>query len=254
MRNAAQAVRAARVLGMTHLPDIYVSGERPWDALTYGSDQSAFIVLGSALTSSFQGDDLLFILAREMGHCRAGHALWKTVIRFLVGEQRPKQGMMAGGVLSMLDPGKLIEGALEMPLLGWARQAEITADRAGLLAVGSEEIARRVLLTWSLKSPLLYRQINIEAWLEQQADDGIDETTRLSEMMSSSTPYITRRLKLMSEFARSRELIHWHSIIRQFAQSSPAPNTKPAPAAQPTEDTLRIACPTCKTGMRIRLL
>ncbi len=245
----AQAIRAARILGMTHLPDIYVSGERPWDALTYGSDQNAFIVLGSALTSSFQGDDLLFVLAREMGHCRAGHALWKTVIRFLVGEQNPRSGMMKDGVLGMLDPGKWIEGALELPLLGWARQAEITADRAGLLAVGNEDIARRVLLTWSLKSPLLYRQINTEAWLEQQADEGNDETLRLSEMMSSSTPYITRRLKLMSEFARSNEMKHMHSVIRQFAP--PAPTPSPAPAAPPRPDALRIACPTCKTGMSI---
>ncbi len=245
----AQAVRAARILGMMHLPDIYVSGERPWDALTYGSDQNAFIVLGSALTSSFQGDDLLFVLAREMRHCRAGHALWKTVIRFLIGEQGPKQGVMSGGVLGLLDPGKWLESAIEMPLLGWARQAEITADRAGLLAVGNEDIARRVLLTWSLKSPLLYRQINTDAWLEQQADEGSDETMRLSEMMSSSSPYITRRLKLMSEFARSNELNHMHSMMRQFVQPAPVPT--PKPATPPTENTLRIACPTCKTGMRI---
>jgi Zn-dependent protease with chaperone function len=245
----AQAIRAARILGMTYLPDIYVSGERPWDALTYGSDDNAFIVLGSALTSSFQGDDLLFILAREMGHCRAGHALWKTVIRFLVGEQNPRSGLMRDGVLGMLDPGKWVESAIELPLLGWARQAEITADRAGLLAVGDEDIARRVLLTWSLKSPVLYRQINIAAWLEQQADDGTDETMRLSEMTSSSTPYITRRLKLMSEFARSNELKHMHSIIRQYAP--PASTPKPAPAVLPNPDALRIACPTCKTGMRI---
>jgi Zn-dependent protease with chaperone function len=249
----AQAVRAARILGMSSMPDVYVSGERAWDALTFGSDNNAFIVLGSALVTSFQGDDLLFILAREMGHCRTGHALWKTVIRFLVGEQGPKQGVMAGGMLSMLDPGKWIEGALEMPLLGWARQAEITADRAGLLAIGDEETARRVLLTWSLKSPILYRHINTEAWLEQQADDGINEITRLSEMMSSSTPYITRRLKLMSEFARSRELHHWHSVIKQFAPQPLRPNAPPPPAPKATEanDTLRIACPNCKTGMRI---
>jgi Zn-dependent protease with chaperone function len=243
----AQAIKAARILGMTHLPDVYVSGERPWDALTYGSDDNAFIVLGSALTSSFQGDDLLFILAREMGHCRAGHALWKTVIRFLVGEQGPKQGVMSNGVLGMLDPGKWLESAIEMPLLGWARQAEITADRAGLLAVGNEDIARRVLLTWSLKSPILYRQINTAAWLEQQADEGNDETMRLSEMMSSSTPYITRRLKLMSEFARSNELQHMRAVMQQF--TPPAPTPKPTPPANP--DALRIACPTCKTGMRI---
>ena len=249
----AMAVKAARILGMSSMPDVYVSGERSWDAMTFGSDQNAFIVLGSALVTSFQGDDLLFLLAREMGHCRTGHALWKTVIRFLIGEQRPKQGMMAGGVLSMLDPGKLIEGALEMPLLAWARQAEITADRAGLLAVGNEEIARRVLLTWSLKSPILSRYINTEAWLEQQEDDSINEITRLSEMTSSSTPYITRRLKLLSQFAQSHELNHWHSIIHNLLPPAPLPEANPTPAAKPAEanDTLRIPCPHCKTGMRI---
>lgn len=245
----AHAIKAARILGMTHLPDVYVSGERPWDALTYGSDQNAFIVLGSALTSSFQGDDLLFIMAREMGHCLAGHALWKTVIRFLVGEQNPRSGMMKDGVLGMLDPGKWIEGAIEVPLLGWARQAEITADRAGMLAVGNEDIARRVLLTWSLKSPILFRQINIAAWLEQQADEGNDETLRLSEMMSSSTPYITRRLKLMSEFARSNELNGMRAVMQQFLPS--APQSKPATPPPVNDDALRIACPSCKTGMRI---
>ena len=249
----ALAVKAARILSLPSMPDVYVSGERSWDALTFGSDQNAFIVLGSALVTSFQGDDLLFLLAREMGHCRTGHALWKTVIRFLIGEQRPKQGMMAGGMLSMLDPGKLIEGALEMPLLAWARQAEITADQAGLLAVGNQEIARRVLLTWSLKSPILSRYINTEAWLEQQEDDSINEITKLSEMTSSSTPYITRRLKLLSQFAQSRELNHWHSIIHNLLPQAPLPAANPTPAAKPAEanDTLRIPCPQCKTGMRI---
>ena len=244
----AQAVRAARILGMPYLPDIYVSGERPWEALTFGSDQNAFIVLGSALVTSFQGDDLLFLLAREMGHCRAGHALWKTVIRFLVGEQGPRRGMMAGGVLSMLNPQKLIEGALEVPLLSWARQAEITADRAGLLAVGSEAVARRVLLTWALRSPVLIRQINVEAWTEQEADDGLDQATRLSELVSSATPYITRRLRLMAEFARSAELQHWAGFVRRFSPPAPVKSDR-APAGE--ADALRITCTACQTGLRI---
>jgi Zn-dependent protease with chaperone function len=53
---------------------------------TFGSDTSAFIVLGTAILTNFQNDELLFVLAREMGHCRAGHALWKTVTRFLTGD------------------------------------------------------------------------------------------------------------------------------------------------------------------------
>src|SRR4029079_19632008 len=161
-----------------------VSGEYMWDCRTYGSDKDSFIVMGSALATNFRGPELLFLFAREIGHCRTGHALWKTVIKFLMGEQGPRKGLMAGGIFSALSPTALLEGTLEMPLLAWARQAEITADRAGMLVMGEEEIARRVLLTWSLKSPVLYRLVNVEAWLEQQAGSD-DDITKLSELMTS---------------------------------------------------------------------
>lgn len=235
-----QAVRAARLLGMSHMPDVYLSGDQAWDCLTFGTDKDSFVVLGSAIAGSFRGDDLLFLLAREMGHCRAGHALWKSVIRFLLGAQGPSKGFMAGGLLSaIMSPTALIEGAIEVPLLAWARQAEITADRAGLLAVGDERIARRVLLTWSLKSVFIYRQINIEAWLEQQADDSEDNYSKLSELTTSSTPYITPRLKLLTEFAQSRELAYWRQAMAQAeaaqdaAVSLPAPAQPAAPAGPP---------------------
>lgn len=254
-----QAVRAARILGMSNMPDVYLSGERSWDCLTFGSDKDSFIVIGSALAGNFQGADMLFLLAREMGHCRAGHALWKTVIRFFLGEQGPAKGFMAGGIFNaILSPTALISGAIEVPLLAWARQAEITADRAGLLTVGDEETARRVLLSWTLKSSFIYRQINIEAWLEQQAaDDG--GYSKLSELTTTSTPYITPRLKLLTEFAKSPELQHWRKMIsdaiRQAAPpvppkpaASPAP---PKPAAEP--EVIKLKCATCQTPMRVPL-
>ena len=272
----AQAVRAARILGMNHMPDVYVSGERMWDIATYGSDKSAFIVIGTALLNNFQGPDMLFLLAREIGHCRAGHALWKTLIKFMLGDQGPRKGMMGGGILAMLSPSNLIEGALELPLLGWARQAEITADRAGMLAVGDEEVARRVLLAWSLKSVPLYRQINLAEWLEQMQDDE-NEATKLSEIFSSSTPYITRRLRLMAQYIKSPELAHWRAIITKGLQSAgagvpasasrvPASTSQPRTGAPPLVinkeesaegtgqqpvDSLRLVCSACKTGMRI---
>jgi Zn-dependent protease with chaperone function len=260
------AVRAARILGMTKMPDIYVSGDCTWDCHTYGSDNDAFIIIGSALATSFRGLDLLFVLAREMGHARAGHALWKSVIRFLVGEQSHRKGLFANGILGALNPSALIEGAIEMPLLAWARQAEITADRAGLLTVGSEEVARRVLLTWSLKSAFLYKRINVGAWLEQQTTSD-DSVVRLSEIATSSTPYITRRLSLMTQFARSPELERWRNVINQYA---PLPAVQPKPVAQnqppkPVQNAvnetkkpvstpdkeIKLKCVNCSTPMRV---
>lgn len=242
-----QAVRAARILGMSHMPDVYLSGERPWDCLTFGTDSNSFIVVGSALAGNFQGVDMLFLLAREMGHAKAGHALWKTVIRFFLGEQGPAKGFMAGGIFNALSPTALIGGAIEMPLLAWARQAEITADRAGMLTVGNEEVARRVLLSWSLKSSLMYRQINIESWLEQQAVDE-DSYLKLSELTTSSTPYLGPRLRLLSDFAKSPELQNSLRIISDTIRAS-APPPPAKPKADP--DVLRFKCATCQAPMKI---
>lgn len=244
-----QAVRAARLLGMSHMPDVYLSGERAWDCLTFGTDNDSFVVIGSALAGNFQGVDMLFLLAREMGHCKAGHALWKTVIRFFLGEQGPAKGFMAGGIFNaILSPTALVGGALEMPLLAWARQAEITADRAGLLTVGSEEVARRVLLSWSLRSSFIYRQLNLETWLEQQQEDDGD-MLRLSELTTSSTPYLGPRLKLLSQFAQSSDFQHCLARIRETIARNAPP--KPAPKATNKPDVLRIKCSECGTPMRV---
>lgn len=244
-----QAVRAARILGMQHMPDVYMSGERPWDMLTFGTERDSFIVIGSALAGNFQGVDMLYLLARELGHCKAGHALWKTVIRFFLGEQGQQKGFMAGGIFNaLLSPSALIGGAIEMPLLAWARQAEITADRAGLLTVGSEEIARRVLLSWTLKSSLIFRQMNIDAWLEQQADDDGD-LLRLSELTVTSTPYIGPRLKLLSQYAESPELKSYLKIIGDTIKQAAPP--KPQAKTDSDDGVLRIKCSGCGTGMRI---
>ena len=243
-----QAVRAARILGMNYMPDVYLSGDRAWDCLTFGTNRDSFIVVGSALAGNFRGLDMLFLLGREIGHCRAGHALWKTVIRFFLGEQGPAKGFMSGGIMNaILSPTALIGGALELPLLAWARQAEITADRAGLLAVGKEEVARRVLMSWSLKSSLMFRQINIDAWLAQQTGD-LDSYTKLSELTTSSTPYLGPRLKLLSEYARSQDFKQGLNVITESIRRG---QSIPRPMPKADSNVLRIKCATCGTAMRI---
>lgn len=259
----AQAVRAARIMALPYLPEIYVSGEQMWDAITLGTDTSAFIVLGSVLTN-FKGDDLLFVLGREMGHCRAGHALWKTVTQFVSGRSQ-RRTIMGDGVLKLFNPAKLVESAVDAPLMAWARQAEITADRAGLLVIGKEEVARRVLMTWTLRSFPLQQRIDAEVFREQE-DAAEDVTQRVSEWMLSSMPYIAGRLKLMREFARSNELAGWRAVIEHWeppepphlAQSQPVakvpvPSTPhPAPASAPPDpDVIRLVCVSCKEPMRV---
>jgi Zn-dependent protease with chaperone function len=251
-----RAVLAARILGLPAMPDVYVAGDQMWNTYTFGSDNSAFIVLGTAILTNFKDDELLFVLAREMGHCAAGHALWKSVTRFLAGDVGP-HSVLSGGILGAISPTKLIEGALEMPLMAWSRQSEITADRAGLLAVGDEALARRVLLAWSIRSARLLKQINIEEWMKQE-DASDDKVTRFSEMATSSSMYTTRRLRLLGQAAREIELMRWSASIRS-ACSPPAPPPPPAhtshaaaPASARTRaDSIRVVCNNCQAAMKI---
>lgn len=231
----AMAVQAARILGLRRMPSVYVSGARPWDAMTFGSNDDAFVVMGSALVSCFQKGDLMFLFAREMGHILAGHALWKTVIQFCVGEQNAASTMMRNGIAGLLDPFKLLESAVELPLIAWARQAEITADRAGLLASAGLAQARRTMMMWSLRSPMLYRQINIDAWLEQQAEDTANTNVRLAEAVSSATPYLTRRVKLLQDFEGTSDVTEFRQKIMSAFMAQKAENQRLAETQRSVE-------------------
>ncbi len=258
------AVLAARILGVPRMPDVYVSGDHMWDTYTFGSDTSSFIVLGTAILTNFHDDDLLFVLAREMGHCRAGHALWKTVIRFVAGDIGVHTGLLGGGILGSISPTKLLSNAIEMPLMAWSRQSEITGDRAGLLALGDEDLARRVLLTWSIRSATLLKQVNIEEWMKQEEASG-DHLTRISEMTTSSSMYTARRLRMLGAAAREPELMRWSQTIQPIrkkltAPKPPAPGA-PSVTASPSRvgsppapaDSIRVVCDKCRNAMRVPL-
>jgi len=208
-----QAVLAARILGLPKMPDVYISGDQMWNTYTYGTEDSSFIVLGTSHLINFAGDELLFVLAREMGHCRAGHALWNTVLRFVAGDVSVHTGLLSNGLINAINPTKLIQGAIDLPLMAWSRQSDITADRAGLMAVGDEALVRRVLLAWSIRSARLLQQVNIEEWLKQESASD-DSMTKFSEMTTSSSMYTTRRLHLLSQAAHETELMRWSQSIQ----------------------------------------
>jgi Peptidase family M48 len=257
------AIRAARIVGLPYLPEIYISGDQMWDAMTLGTENSAFIVIGSVLLN-FKEDELLFVLGREMGHCRAGHALWKTVMQFISGRSQ-KRSIMGDGVLKMLNPAKLIENAIDAPLMAWSRHAEITADYAGVLCVGNEAIARRVLQAWTFRSFPLLQRMNHDAWMEQE-DAADDSLTQFSEWTLASAPYLAGRLRLMREFARSEYVQAWRSVITHWLPPAAAANASGAASAAaaspstrvsnntptpPDPNTVRLVCAKCNEGMRV---
>lgn len=252
----ATAVDMARIVGLPRMPEIYVSGEQMWECKTLGTDSYAFIVIGSVL-ATLKGDDLAFLLAREMGRVRAGHAVWRTAFELLMGRRHPQQTIMGDGVLKLLNPGKIVESAFEAPLMAWARHSEITADRAGQLSVGKLDVARRVLLQSTLRSFPFYQRIDQDDWRAQE-DESDDAMLATVEATMSATPFIARRLKLAREFHDSEALRGWRATISHWVgedrrlrprtpREAPAKNA----AAPQTADTVRLVCVSCSEPMRV---
>jgi Zn-dependent protease with chaperone function len=148
IRLAFQA-NAVRV-GRRQFPDIYdcylevcetLDVEKPYDlfvsqtpivnAGAYGMTQP-FIVLNSGSLRLLDRDELTYLIGHEVGHVLSGHVLYKTMTVLLL--QLAEMGFPVVGLAARV----VLVGLLE-----WQRKSELSADRAGLLAVQHPEATMR---------------------------------------------------------------------------------------------------------------
>jgi len=116
-------------------PTVYLGESPHMNAATTGV-RAPMIVVRSALLDQMDDAQLLGILGHELGHLHAGHPLYQTVARL---------ALFAGSTFS-----PLVRAAgfpLGHALLEWSRCAELTADRAALLASRDVPACIGMLLT-----------------------------------------------------------------------------------------------------------
>jgi hypothetical protein len=80
-------------------------------------------------------EETRFILGHELGHARSGHALYQSLLLWL---------MRLSGALNWMPIGALGLRAIVAALHEWSRKAELSGDRAGLLAAQDPAVALRV--------------------------------------------------------------------------------------------------------------
>ena len=124
----------ATVLDVADVPEIYVSANPFPNAVTIGMDKP-LIVVNSALVELLDEEEMAFVLAHELGHAISGHAVYQTLLQRLLQLTGVLQSIPLGGVGIRLIVAALME---------WSRKAELSADRAGLLATQDPALAFRV--------------------------------------------------------------------------------------------------------------
>jgi len=184
---------AAQSLDVPRLPELYVAQSPVLQASAVGLDQP-FVVASTACVQQFDDDELRCLLGHELGHVASGHAVYKTILMILT---------KWAANLNWLPVGALALRAIIAAMLEWWRKAELSADRAGLLAGQDPAAALRLLMKLAGGGDL--SQIDTAAFLEQAAEYDGGGDLRDSMHKIRMTAWSTHPVPV----ARAADLRHW---------------------------------------------
>ncbi|CAN5571546.1 M48 family metallopeptidase [soil metagenome] len=188
----------ARVLDADDVPELYVTASPLLNAVTIGMNKP-IIVLNSALIDLLEEEELRFVIGHELGHALSGHAVYQTLLRRL---------LTMTGVLSAIPLGGLGIRAIVAALYEWSRKAELSADRAGLLATQDPATAFRVHM--QLASGGLVADLDTPAFFAQgqeylDATDVRDSVLKLLLIENQTHPFAVVRAAELRRWVDSGE-------------------------------------------------
>ncbi len=152
-------VYAAHMLDMPVVPELYVVQDARANAYTFGVEKCS-IAFSSGLLDLLTDDEIISVLAHELGHIKANHVLYKTASRLLL--------TLADGIAQKtFGLGGLMLYPLQLALLRWDRAAELSSDRASLLVVKNPMIVLTSLMKLAGGTAAMAKELNINAFIEQ---------------------------------------------------------------------------------------
>ncbi|NJK39660.1 MAG: M48 family metallopeptidase [Oscillatoriales cyanobacterium RM2_1_1] len=178
-------------------PQLYVRQNPTPNAYTFAMrGKNPFIVLHTSLIELLTPEEIQAVIAHELGHLKCEHGVYLTLANLLI---------LAAGQLSPV--GAALMQGLQAQILEWLRCAELTCDRAALLATQNPRVVMSVLMKLAGGSPSLVSQLNLDAFLAQARayDQSNDE---LGEMLKQAQ---TAQLSHPLPVLRAREIDRWSS-------------------------------------------
>lgn len=190
---------AAHILDMPELPELYVVQDARANAYTFGVKKCS-IALSSACLDLMSKEEILAVLAHELGHIKAQHVLYKTASRLLA--------TLADGIAQKtFGLGSLILMPMKLALLRWDRASELSSDRAALLVVKNPTVVLTMLMKLAGGSMSLNKELSIKAFIaqaesyEKTQDEGpLGSYIAIMNSMFNAHPF---------PIWRARELIDW---------------------------------------------
>jgi Zn-dependent protease with chaperone function len=172
---------------------LYVTQNPTYNAAALGMDKP-FVMVHSEMLRDFGDEELRFVLGHEMGHVMSGHQLYTTMLMLLLG--------LARGNFSLLGLAAL---PVVLALLEWSRKAELSCDRAGLLAVQAPEPGLRTMLQFAGGT---FTETNLAAFVEQaeeyrDSSDLTDQVFKVLNLLWVTHPFPVIRVAEMRNWFES---------------------------------------------------
>jgi Zn-dependent protease with chaperone function len=180
------------------MPMIFVREDNAVPAVALGFGEPYALVLSSHWIHLYSDDELSFVIGRELGHIAAGHTRFHSLLS-VNGNENPLISLIFGA---------------------WLRRCALTCDKIGLLCCGSLDAAVRALGISAFHE--FGRNVDYDAFAEQQAEIAADSVLRWGEWLSSE-PYATQRIASMRRFITSAAYLDAHAwFVRERGESPPA--------------------------------
>ncbi len=140
-------------------PELYVSSN-PFPNAFAGGVERPYITLRSSIVDTLTDEQLYHLIGHELGHVKAGHVLYFSIARILA----PLLEMLGRRTFGLGDVASI---GLMLALAEWSRQAEISADRAGLLVAQSLDTSVDANLALTAGPNRLRHEMSRDAFMDQ---------------------------------------------------------------------------------------
>jgi Zn-dependent protease with chaperone function len=181
--NAAKAAGAAL---RVKVPVIFAAPSKSFKVKVLGTEDAPHLIVSMELAETLDDTELMAAVAHELGHIQNGHILYTTALHYLNNS-------------AVFFVRWVVQPAI-MTLQAWSRRAEVTCDRAALLAVRDldKTLTSLVRTEMGLDKGSAF---NADEYLRALPDvkKGIG---RYAELFRSH-PYVPKRVQALRLFAGS---------------------------------------------------
>ncbi len=140
-------------------PELYVSSN-PFPNAFAGGVERPYITIRNSMIDTLSDEELYHLIGHELGHIKAGHILYFSVAQVLA-PLLEALGRRTFGI------GDAVSYGIVLAFYEWSRQAEISADRAGLLVAQSINTSMNANLHLCAGPNRLSHESSVEAFLDQ---------------------------------------------------------------------------------------